>query len=244
MKVPFVLLASLCANSAFAAALPADQVSADKAVLLLRDGTTKTVDKKGLAFHLNGVALEPPTDEFPRSIKSDGFSGLSGLQKRAGAQIVIPLPDQEFLGWDIAMSPITHANEADATVAIASGQTVANSVTVGASISGLIDKWLTIGASINYAETTTNTLTGTATMTIPKDKWGAIVSNPLTHRRRGYVFSGTPGKGQFDYWQADSFDRKSVAYQNAKLDWVQGVITTCLGNSYPLKMCNGDGELK
>ncbi|KAF7585763.1 hypothetical protein BBP40_010150 [Aspergillus hancockii] len=237
MKVPFVLLASLCA----AAALPADQVASDKAVLLLKDGTTKTVDRKDLASHLNGVALEPPTDNLPRSLKSDGFSGL---QKRDGAQIVIPLPDQEFLGWDIAMSPITHANGADATVSIASGQTVANAVQVGASVSATVDKWLQIGTSISYTETTTNTLTGTATMTIPKNKWGAIVSNPLTHRRRGYVFSGTPGKGQFDYFQADSFDRKSVAYQNAKLDWVEGVITTCLGDTYPLKMCNGEGQLK
>ncbi|KAE8378995.1 hypothetical protein BDV26DRAFT_260377 [Aspergillus bertholletiae] len=241
MKVPFVLLASLCANSALTMALPADQASADKAILILGDGTTKTIERKDLESHLNGIPLEPPTDNLPRSFKSDGFTGL---QKRGDSQFIIPLPDQEFLGWDIAMSPITHANGADATVSIAAGQSVANSISVGTSFTATVEKWLQIGASINYQDTVTNTLTGTATMTIPKGRWGAIVSNPLTHRRRGYVFSGAPGKGQYEYFQADSFDRQSVTYQQAKLDWVRGVITSCLGDGYPLKMCNGQGELK
>ncbi|KAE8154639.1 hypothetical protein BDV25DRAFT_135807 [Aspergillus avenaceus] len=241
MKVPFVLLASLCANSALITALPAEHATTDKAVVLLGDGNTKTIDKKDLESHLNGVALEPPTDNLPRSVRSEGFSGL---KKRGDSQVIIPLPDQEFLGWDIAMSPITHANGADATVAIAAGQSVANSISVGTTFTATVEKWLSIGVSINYQETVTNTLTGTATMTIPKNKWGAIVSNPLTHRRRGYVFSGAPGKAQYEYFQADSFDRKEVSFKEASLDWVQGVITTCLGDTYPVPMCNGQGELK
>lgn len=240
MKVPLVLLASLCANSALTTALPTDQASAEKAVLVLRNGTTKAIETKDLESHLNGIPIGEPADNH-QSFKSEGFSGL---QKRGNAQFIIPLPDQEFLGWDIAMSSIIHANERDAVVAIAAGQSIANSVSVSASFSATVDKWLQFGVSTDYSETTTNTLTGTATQTIPKGKYGAFVSNPNTHRRSGYVFSGAPGNAQYEYFKADSFTPKKVSYESAELNWVEGVITTCLGDTYPLKMCNGDGVLK
>lgn len=241
MKLPFVLFTALYASCALAAALPPDHVDADKAILLLADGTTKTIEKTDLASHLNGTLLEAPTDNFPRSIKSVNFNSL---EARGGPQIIIPLPDQEFLGWDIPMSTIVHANQADATVAMASGQTISNSISVGSSFSATIEKFLQVGVSTNYQYTKTSTLTGTVTMTIPKNKWGAIVSNPLTHRRRGYIFTGSPGRGQFEYYQADSFTDETYRYKDGSLNWVKGVVTTCLRDTYPVKRCVGQGELK
>ncbi|KAE8354334.1 hypothetical protein BDV28DRAFT_85662 [Aspergillus coremiiformis] len=240
MKAPFVLLVSLCAHGALTAALPTGDISPDMAIVLLGDGTSKVVQKRDLASHLNGARLQAPADDF-HSFRSGGFVSH---QKRADPQFIIPLPDQEFLGWDIAMSSVTHANEAPATVAIAAGQSVANSVTVGASFTATVADWLQIGGHIDYQNTVTNTLTGTATMTIPQGRWGAIVSNPLTYRRRGYVFTGAPGRAQYEYFQADSFEPQSVSYETAQLNWVKGVITTCLGDGYPLKMCNGEGVLE
>ncbi|KAJ0421251.1 hypothetical protein BJY00DRAFT_323298 [Aspergillus carlsbadensis] len=242
MKVSLFILVFLWSGSALGSAIPSD-----KTTLLLYDGTTKTVDKKDLAVHLPGISLSPPADSLPKFIKTGGdvYSSPSRrLSKRSGAQFIIPLPDEEFLGWDIPMSQIVHANEADATVAMAQGQSVANSITVGTSFQATVEKFLQIGTKIDYAHTETATLTGTVTMTIPKNRWGAIVSNPLTFRKRGYVFSGQPGSAQYEYYQADSFTQDTYSYGQNSLSWVKGVVTTCLGDSYPLKRCVGDGELK
>ncbi|CAI7636813.1 unnamed protein product [Penicillium discolor] len=244
MKIDFVFLASLCANSAFVSALPAD--TADTAVLLLEDGTTETINKRDLAAHLPGVSLSPPTDSPPKFIEtgSNDSAPSRRLGKRAGAQFIIPLPDEKFLGWDLSMSTIVHANEADATAAMAAGQMIANSITVGASYTATVEGFLSVGTTVSYQYTETATLTGTVTMTIPKNKWGAIVSNPLTNRRSGYVFSGQPGSGQYEHFQADSYTQDTYKYGANSLSWVKGVVTTCLGDAYPLKRCIGEGTLE
>ncbi|KAK4864866.1 hypothetical protein LT330_001489 [Penicillium expansum] len=243
MKIDLVFLASLCANSAFVSALPTE--ASELAYVLLEDGTTQTINKADLAASLPGVSLSPPTDSLPKFIETGSNSSfVSRLSKRGGAQFIITLPDEKFLGWDVPMSTIVHANQADATASMAAGQSLANSISVGASYGVTVESFLNVGATINYQTTQTATLTGTVTMTIPKNKWGAIVSNPLTYRRRGYVFNGQPGSGHYEYFQADSFTSDSFTYGPNTLNWVKGVVTTCLGDSYPLKRCVGDGSLE
>ncbi|KGO78396.1 hypothetical protein PITC_068590 [Penicillium italicum] len=243
MKIDFVFLASLCANSALVSALPTE--APETALLLLEDGTTRTINKSDLATNLPGVSLSPPTDPVPKFIQTGSDSTLSKrLSKRGGAQFIIPLPDQKFLDWDVPMSTIVHANQADATASMAAGQSIANSISVGVSYTATVEEFLSVGTTINYQHTETATLTGTVTMTIPKNKWGAIVSNPLTYRRSGYVFNGQPGSGHYEYFQADSFTSDSFTYGPNTLTWVKGVITTCLGDSYPLKRCVGEGTLE
>lgn len=252
MKVHLFFLISLCINSSLVGALPSDKtmspknIGHDKAVLLLHDGTTKTIDKKDLRLNLGSVALAPPTDSFPKFFETNYSNSTSSrrLSKRAGAQFIIPLPDAEFLGWDIPMSTIVHANEADATAAMAQGQSIANSISVSTSLTATVEKFLQIGTTINYQWTETAMLTGTVTMTIPKNRWGAIVSNPLTFRKSGYIFNGQPGSAQYEYFQADSFTQNTYTYGQNSLSWVKGVVTTCLGDSYPLKRCLGEGEMK
>lgn len=251
MKIPLVL-ASLFANGVLSFALPYNHtnipvdIGHDKAVLLLRDGTSKVVHKRHLNAHLSGFGLRHPTDSMPQCFESEGKACAPSrkLNKRDDAQLIIPLPDEQFLGWDIPMSTITHANEADATVAMAQGQMIANSISVTEQFTATIEEFLQLSTSINYQWTQTATLTGTVTMTIPKNKWGAIVSNPLTYRKRGYVFSGRPGNGQYQYFQADSFTQNTYSYGQNSLSWVKGVVTTCLGDSYPLKRCLGDGVME
>ncbi|GES65004.1 hypothetical protein ATEIFO6365_0009049900 [Aspergillus terreus] len=221
MKAPS-LLAWLCANTALVAALPSSQ--------------------SGTGLHFSNATAD--IAHSARKLHANEHSGsLHKPGKRSSAEFIIPLPDEDFLGWDIAMSTIMHANEADATVAIAQGQMIANSIQVGTTFTGTVESFLSVATTINYQWTETSTLTGTVTMTIPKGKWGAIVSNPLTHRKRGYVFSGQPGSGQYEYWQADSFTQETYSYGQNSLSWVKGVVTTCLGDTYPLPRCNGQGEL-
>ncbi|KAL4745593.1 hypothetical protein BDW72DRAFT_198511 [Aspergillus terricola var. indicus] len=250
MKAPLVVLASCCINSSLVGALPSEttvsheSIGHDKAVLVPHDSTTKTVEKKDLELYLGAAAHSPPV--VPESFETNDHESTSSerLSKRSGAEFIIPLPDAEFLGWDIPMSTVVHANEADATVAMAQGQSIANSISVGTSFTATVEKFLQVGTTINYQWTETATLTGTVTMTIPKNRWGAIVSNPLTFRKSGYVFRGQPGSAQYEYFQADSFTHDTYSYGQNSLSWVKGVVTTCLGNSYPLKRCLGEGEMK
>ncbi|PYH92526.1 hypothetical protein BO71DRAFT_400436 [Aspergillus ellipticus CBS 707.79] len=242
------LLPLVSATLSLAIAIPSEPgfCGPDEAVLFLEDGTSTTIEKDDLASHLDGLTYLNPnaTPQVPRLIQSG--APASNITKRgSSAQLIVELSDLDFLGWDIAMSTIVHANQADATVAIASGQMIANSVTTTTSADiTVIEDFLSVTTGNSYQDTTTSTLTGTATMTIPKNNWGAIVSNPLTHRKRGYVWTGQPGSGQFSYYQADSFDNASYGYTGGTLSWVKGVMTTCLGDTYPLPRCNGQGTLE
>jgi hypothetical protein len=56
-----------------------------------------------------------------------GRVSVGGVRETPGRWVArsLLLIDQKFLNWDIPMSTIVHANEADATAAMASGQMVA-----------------------------------------------------------------------------------------------------------------------
>ncbi|GKZ16876.1 hypothetical protein AbraIFM66951_006369 [Aspergillus brasiliensis] len=250
MKLP-ILITLLSATLSHAAPSTTNTTSIcgpDEAIIFLSNNTTKTIKKADLKTQIPNLTFLPSTNSTPpRLITSSSSSNNTNKTKRSSSTtLIIPLDPQSFLGWDIAMSTVTHANQAPVTLAIQSGQSIANSITTGASADfTLVEDFLSLTTSISYQETTTSTITGTVTMTIPENKWGAIVSNPLTHRSRGYVFTGEPGNGgSFEYYQADSFEDASYTYGEGKLEWVKGVVTTCLGDGYPLKRCEGEGVLE
>ncbi len=75
---------------------------------------------------------------------------------------------------------------------------------------------------------------------VPEGKYGAFVTNAWTTRESGNVWQGTiGGEGTLTYYQADSFDSRSYG----DLSWVDGHITLCTGDSFPLKRCIGEGTL-
>ncbi|RAL05417.1 uncharacterized protein BO80DRAFT_461276 [Aspergillus ibericus CBS 121593] len=216
----------------------------DEAILILDNNTTTTIKKADIAAYLPNVSFLPPNTTYPPLINTT-TTPSNHTKRSSSTELIIELPSLSFLGWDIAMSTVTHANQADATIAIAAGQMLADSIAIGESADlTLVKDFLSTSYSLTYTHTVTSTLTGTVTMTIPANKWGAIVSNPLTHRKRGYVFTGEPGNGQFEYYQADSFESASYSYSAGTLAWVKGVVTTCLGDGYPLPRCEGSGVLE
>ena len=252
MRASTALLALLGANSAFAAAiLPRDesQLELDNTFLLLADGNTQALKKEDLPSFLDGVELSDPATTNPRPLHltSNISSSEQNLPKRDSTlDLIIEMSEERFLGKDIAMSTVTFANQEDATIAIMSGQFVANGVTVGTGADlTLVKDFLSVSGHIDYTHTTTSTLSGTVTMTIPANRWGAIVSNPMTQRRHGYVYMGTPGNGgEFVYYKADSLEDQTYQLNGGELSWVKGVVTTCLGDGYPLKRCKGEGSLE
>ncbi|RDK43404.1 hypothetical protein M752DRAFT_326235 [Aspergillus phoenicis ATCC 13157] len=210
-----LLVTLLSATLSYAAPTSTTICGPDEAIILLSNNTTKTIKKADLKAQIPNLTFLPSTNSTPPFITSASNHRNNTTTKRSSStNLIIPLEPQTFLGWDIAMSTITHANEAPVTLAIQSGQMIANSVTTGVSSDvNLIEDFLSLTTSISYQHTTTSTITGTVTMTIPKGKWGAIVSNPLTHRSRGYVFNGEPGNGgTFEYYQADSYEDTSYTY--------------------------------
>ncbi|KAI2832449.1 hypothetical protein CBS133816_1536 [Aspergillus niger] len=175
MKLP-LLVTLLSATLSYAAPTFTTICGPDEAIILLSNNTTKTIKKADLKAQIPNLTFLPSTNSTPPFITSASNHRNNTTTKRSSStNLIIPLEPQTFLGWDIAMSTITHANEAPVTLAIQSGQMIANSVTTGVSSDvNLIEDFLSLTTSISYQHTTTSTITGTVTMTIPKGKWGAI----------------------------------------------------------------------
>lgn len=133
------------------------------------------------------------------------------------------------------------AKGAPTTVSVSTGYSIANSVTVGASADfTLVKDFLSTSMSIDYGQTWTSTQTQLFSGVVPEGKYGAFVSNPWTNRKSGNVFKGTVGsEGSLTSYQADSFDSKAFA----DMQWVDGVISLCIGDAFPLPRCLGEGTL-
>ncbi|KAF1976233.1 hypothetical protein BU23DRAFT_551707 [Bimuria novae-zelandiae CBS 107.79] len=162
-----------------------------------------------------------------------------GLQKRAGSTIIIPNPDERFLGWDVQMSQVTKG--APTRITVSSGYDISNSIKVGVSSTfTLVEDFLQTSYSIDYSQSWTSSQSQQFSSEVPADKYGAFVSNPWTNRKSGNVFEGRIGsEGSLSYYQADSFDSKAFD----QMEWVDGVISLCTGDSFPLPRCLGEGTL-
>lgn len=118
---------------------------------------------------------------------------------------------------------------------------IANSISVsqGATFT-LVKDFLQATTTINYAKTWTTSQTQTFSSEVEKGKYGAFVTNAWTNRESGNVWEGTiGGEGSLTYYQADSFEDKKYG----DMSWVDGVISLCVGDTFPLKRCLGEGTL-
>lgn len=142
---------------------------------------------------------------------------------------------------DVLMSQVTKGGPTPTRIFVSSGYDVANSIAVGTSVDvTLIKDFLSASASIDYTQTWTSTQSQQFSAEVPEGKYGAFVSNPWTNRKSGNVFQGVIGsEGTLSYYQADSFDAK----QFSQMNWVDGVISLCIGDEFPLKRCLGEGTL-
>lgn len=154
-------------------------------------------------------------------------------------EIIIPNPNSRFLGWDVQMSQVVKG--APTKISVTSGYSISNSITVGASSQfTLVKDFLSVTMKVDYSESWTSSQTQLFSADVPEGKYGAFVSNPWTNRASGNVWSGTiGGEGTLSYYQGDSFDKKSFDI----MEWVDGVISLCIGDSFPLKRCLGEGTL-
>jgi hypothetical protein len=183
----------------------------------------------------------------PPSGTTEGTANVTppsrSLEKRKNsATIIIRNPASRFLGWDIQMSAVVKGAESTGTtISVTSGYTVSNSISVGVSTTfTLIESFLQASVSVDYSTSWTSSQTQAFQASVAAGKYGAWVSNAWTNRQSGYVFQGVIGEDSSpSYYQGDSFESKSFD----SLAWVDGVISLCTGNEFPLKRCLGDGTL-
>lgn len=195
-------------------------IGPDEALVILNDGESIVMPQSELEAFLGqfGVAMEPldasdqellNSADSADALDSIGITNSTGLlargtldprRDRGNQNLVIPLPDQEFLDWDMAMSTVLYANQRDATIALAGGQMVADAIMGGGGFTlTLVPDFLTLTGSGSYTKTTTAVVTGTVTFTIPANKHGVIVSRPWVKRKRGVVWSGRPERSRSEY---------------------------------------------
>jgi hypothetical protein len=160
------------------------------------------------------------------------------LSKR-DATLIMPNPKSRFLGWDIQMSQVVKG--APTSISVSSGYSISNTISVSTSSQfSLVKDFLSVSMSVDYSQSWQSTQTQTFQVSVPEGKYGAFVSNPWTNRASGNVWSGTiGGEGSLTAYQADSFESKK--FDN--MEWVDGVISLCVGDTFPLKRCLGEGTL-
>lgn len=160
------------------------------------------------------------------------------LNKRA-TQLIIPAPNSRFLGWDVQMSQVVKG--APTTISVTSGFSISNSISVGVSSElSLVKEFLSVSMSVDYSQSWESSQSQTFEVSVPEGKYGAFVSNPWTNRASGNVWTGTiGGEGSLTYYQGDSFESKKFD----TMEWVDGVISLCTGDEFPLKRCLGEGTL-
>ncbi|KAH7408500.1 hypothetical protein DE146DRAFT_646385 [Phaeosphaeria sp. MPI-PUGE-AT-0046c] len=153
--------------------------------------------------------------------------------------LIVPGANSRFLGWDVQISQVVKG--APTSISISSGYSISNTISVGVSSQlSLIKDFLSVSMSIDYSQSWQSTQSQQFQVTVPEGKYGAFVSNPWTNRASGNIWAGTiGGEGTLTYYQGDSFEAKK--FDN--LEWVDGVISLCTGNVFPLNRCLGGGTL-
>lgn len=197
-----------------------------------RNGTTPPAPG-----YLNGGLFSGPSNGNNETTNSTLSS--RSLDKRGSETVIIRNPAQRFLGWDVQMSEVVKG--APTTISVSSGYQISNTISVGTSASfTLVKDFLEASLSIDYSTSWTSSQSQQFTAEVPVGQYGAFVSNPWTNRESGNVFEGGIGsEGSLTYYQADSFDNK----QFDSMSWVDGVISLCTGDAFPLTRCLGEGTL-
>jgi hypothetical protein len=159
--------------------------------------------------------------------------------KKRDTTLIVPGANNRFLGWDVQMSQVVKG--APTSISISSGYSISNTISVGVSSQlTLIKDFLSVTMHVDYSQSWQSTQSQQFQVSVPEGKYGAFVSNPWTNRVSGNVWTGRiGGEGSLTYYQGDSFESKKFG----DMEWVDGVISLCTGDSFPLKRCLGEGTL-
>ncbi|KAI9737399.1 MAG: hypothetical protein M1834_009553 [Cirrosporium novae-zelandiae] len=225
------------------------ELSEDDIILFSNDGRVEVMAKEAYFAELSAsnVTVGPPDGEqtVPTEVDGDSEEAASTnetLSRRCSSyKIFKNNAVSNFLNWDVPMSSVVHATGGTNTIAVTAGYQISNSLGVSESADFTIVKdYLSASYGITYTQTWTSTYAAAYTFTIPSGKYGAVVSNPKTVRHSGSVSVGCVGSwSRKSTFQGDSYSSKAYG----GLSWVDGTISLCTGNSYPLPRCIGSGTI-
>ncbi|KAH7120476.1 hypothetical protein EDB81DRAFT_700713 [Dactylonectria macrodidyma] len=232
--IPSVALAMFGLISMSRAATIPRTLSSDDIIVLGKDGTSQIM--KAADFHALETRRAAP--EAPRIHNiSDSVLHRRGCEKSTEVQVT---SDEEFLNWDIAISPVISSVGGKGTVTVSSGYEVSNSVSVSSSFSISAAEILGLSLSIEVSESWSSSQEQSLTFEVPDGKHGVIVSQPYVRRVQGNVLDGCTDNWDKSTFISDSYE--SQTYGN--LNWVKGLIRLCSSDSYPIPYCIGEGSHK
>ncbi|OHF04128.1 hypothetical protein CORC01_00467 [Colletotrichum orchidophilum] len=227
-----VLTAAGLIGAAVAAPAPGSAPLAFDDVIVVGEDGAHTVMKAAEYDALERRAALPVAS----SPSLDDVLARRGCEESTEVQV---LSDEQFLNWDVAVSPVVSAAGNDVAVSIDSGYSLSNSVSVTAGAKyTLVKDILDISLSVSYSQTWTTTQSQNLRFTVPDGQYGLVVSQPNVRRVIGNVFSGCTDSPTVTGFTSDSYSDQS--YGN--LAWVKGVIRLCNSTSYPVPYCIGQGE--
>ncbi|KAF7554216.1 hypothetical protein G7Z17_g3086 [Cylindrodendrum hubeiense] len=213
----------------------------DEVILYGEDGRMEivheTVYEQLVAEH--GFDFETPeVDE--AFLNSTDDKSLDTRASCAYTNAVITDRTQNFVDWDVQMSPVVIASVGAMDVYVSSGYSVSNSVTVsGEGDLKFIKDRLGASFGVSYTRTWTTQTVINIKGTVPKGYSGVMITRPFKTRRYGRNMRGCIGSmKQVGTFMADSY--KEGSYAGVK--WVSGAISMCAKRQFPLSRCNGGGN--
>jgi hypothetical protein len=227
----------------------------ERDVIVIRDGQPTVMDKA--TYHAENSHLTPPpnvneTHNEIRSLRPTSTSEGANIEKRCKKRDIYTLnPDQVFLNWDVPMSSVVRSLALNTTgtspispvttVAVTAGYTIANELSVSQGFGyGIIEGFLSGTTTVSYSQSWTSSYTAAYTFQVPSGKYAVVVSNPSTTRRTGWVDTGCPGEaGNRIEYVGDSYESKAYG----GLSWVDGIISLCTSDTYPVPNCVGSGTI-
>lgn len=220
----------------------------DDVILFSKDGQFKVVPRSEYDVHFNDIASATPEQHHGNFVNVEEKPTSQNIVKRQDIDkscdkhsVFSVRPTERYINWDVPMSSVVRAPaNSSASVSVSSGYWIGNSLRVSSS-RNLEDVKLFIVKSLGvaYDKSWTTTFSAGYSYTIPKGRYGAIVSNPLTTKHSGYLDIGCIGRTTRTEYSFESYNSKDFA----QMKWVDGVISLCLGDTYPLPKCLGNGTL-
>ncbi|RKF64497.1 putative celp0028 effector like protein [Erysiphe neolycopersici] len=218
------------------------EITAEELILTGPNGRIEVVSRKEFMARNNTVPIATATQHYSNFTSLEDKESSSAFEKRCQKQTVFTMnPVETFLNWDVPMSPVVLAPPNDTVaVNIDNGFSISEKLTVSGGDKIPIVKDFLLGAlSIKYQRSWSTESSVKYFFMLPPGKVGAIVSNPLTIRHSGWMDTGCIGNSKRTQFSGDSY-REMVFNQ---MPWVEGVIGLCIGDTFPLKRCLGNGTL-
>ncbi|KAI9046861.1 hypothetical protein LZ554_008940 [Drepanopeziza brunnea f. sp. 'monogermtubi'] len=234
------------ASSASAAALKPRLLKPDEVIVYGANGRHEVVlraDYHAELARTNTFIGRPQAYEADHPVVAGPAEAGANLDKRDcnKEDILIRYPDLDFLDWDVPMSAAAHATgEGVLQISVTAGYSVSDSISVSASADiPVVAEFLSASVGISYTQEWTSDYAAAYQGDVPHGKWGMMVSNPRVLRRSGLLMRGCIGHQTGSNWTAD----QHFSNDQQGLSWVQGSISVCVSDDYPIKRCLGDGYL-